>query len=391
MKKICSVTTLAFILSACLSGSALASAFPRPAPRDSDPNFDSRRVLEELRRQYPNVRIPDNPSEVQWITPTGEPVQPEEIDLRFSPDPHQVAQYDDDFFDDLDRDWGQHIQLERDIRDARMGQHWLDIKEDLALREIDNKALQLVQEFASAKHAIPPSPGMNGAVNYNFGDHIPRIVCRPNRVTNIMLQPGEKVTAVHAGDTTRWQINPAMSGTGENETVHVIIKPLVPDISTNLLVMTDRRTYNLDLLSSNSEFIPSIRFSYPDDAMHAWDKFIAENRARRQNELVLSEGANVSPENLFFGYEITRGRSLPWSPVRVFDDGSKTYIEMPARYRSMEAPVLLFYEGRQQKLVNYRVKDHFYIVDRIMTRRAVLIAGQDRVIIERKRETDGGR
>jgi type IV secretion system protein VirB9 len=70
----------------------------------------------------------------------------------------------------------------------------------------------------------------------------------------------------------------------------------------------------------------------------------------------------------------------------VFDDGVKTYIEMPRQYQSMEAPVLLFYEGRQQKLVNYRVRDRFYVVDRIMTRRAVLIAGNTRVVIERKNE-----
>jgi type IV secretion system protein VirB9 len=117
----------------------------------------------------------------------------------------------------------------------------------------------------------------------------------------------------------------------------------------------------------------------------SWDAFIAQNRAKQQDELILAQGANLSPDNLYFGYVIGRS-SAPWKPVRVFDDGTKTYIEMPARYQSLEAPVLLFYEGRQQKMVNYRVKDRFYIVDRIMTSRAVLIAGQNRVIIERKSE-----
>jgi type IV secretion system protein VirB9 len=95
---------------------------------------------------------------------------------------------------------------------------------------------------------------------------------------------------------------------------------------------------------------------------------------------------SLSPGDLYFGYEVTKGKELSWRPVRVFDDGVKTYIEMPAKYKALEAPVLMFYEGSQLKLVNYRVKDRFYVADRIMTKKAVLMAGKSRVVIERKKE-----
>jgi type IV secretion system protein VirB9 len=166
----------------------------------------------------------------------------------------------------------------------------------------------------------------------------------------------------------------------------VIVKPLVPDISTNLVVMTDRRTYNLDLVAHTTDFIPSVRFNYPDEVMAGWSAFIAGTREKQQSDVVLAEGYRLSPENLYFGYTITKGKNLAWSPVRVFDDGTKTYIEMPAKYHALEAPVLMLYEGKQQKLVNYRVKDRFYVVDRVMTTKAVLMIGQSRVIIERKKE-----
>jgi hypothetical protein len=39
------------------------------------------------------------------------------------------------------------------------------------------------------------------------------------------------------------------------------------------------------------------------------------------------------------------------------------------------------------KLVNYRVKDRFYVADRIMTKKAVLMAGNSRVVIERQKES----
>jgi type IV secretion system protein VirB9 len=204
-------------------------------------------------------------------------------------------------------------------------------------------------------------------------------------LTDIALQPGEKVTAVHAGDTARWQISPAASGAGGQETVHIVVKPLMPDIRTNLLVMTDRRTYNLDLLSSANEFIPAVRFSYPDEVMNSWNAFIAERKEGQVRED--QDVYTLSHDDLYFGYEVTKGKKLPWRPVRVFDDGTKTYIEMPAKYKALEAPVLMFYEGSQLKLVNYRVKDRFYIVDRIMTKKAVLVAGQSRVVLERKKES----
>jgi type IV secretion system protein VirB9 len=395
MKKVFALTCVIAVLQSGAAFAAIPEPAPRPAPREQAQEkqekdvFDSDKALKKLREQYPNLKIPAS-SDVQWITPTGEGAEAdiqkalENDAVIYSPDPYQVARYEDE---DEESGEGREEYTAQEIRDAQLAQYWLDVKEDLKLREIDEKALKLVQEFAGAKDAVPPIQGQNGALNYSYGDHIPKIVCRPNRITDVSLQPGEKVTAVHAGDTARWQINPAKSGAGDDETVHVVIKPLVPDISTNLVVMTDRRTYNLDLVSSSREFIPSVRFSYPDDTIRSWNAFIAENRAKRQNELVLSEGANLPPDDLYFGYEIVKGKGAPWKPVRVFDDGLKTYIEMPVKYRSMEAPVLLFYEGRQQKLVNYRVKEKFYIVDRIMTKKAVLIAGKTRVVIERKPES----
>lgn len=339
--------------------------------------------LEELRRKYPNLNIPAS-TDVQWVSPTGQG-EAADIDaalrngsVRYSPDRYQEAQeYEDD----------EHAPTPEELKDAQLAQQWFDVKEDLHLREVDQKALALVKEYAGARNGVPPVQGQNGAVTYTFGDYVPRIVCQPNRITTVALQAGERVTAVHAGDTTRWQISPAKSGSGDGETVHVVIKPLVPDISTNLVIMTDKRAYNLDLISSAKNYIPSARFTYPDDTVSDWQKFIETGQNKRRDEVVLSTGIhNLTPDDLYFGYEILKGKSFSWSPVRVFDDGTKTYIEFPSKYKALEAPVLLFYEGQQQKLVNYRVKDRFYIVDRIMTKKAVLIAGKSRVVIERKKE-----
>jgi type IV secretion system protein VirB9 len=427
-------------------GATAYAAIPQPASRPKQVSqqtqasstipADAERadgLLERLRQEYPNMEIPAS-ADVIWVNSTGkgweaditsaikqgavitrsnEPrsdrLTPENSPnpggnsasiRRYpqAPDPFQAA--GEEAGEAWDRDDEEYFDPEapdpedREVRDARLARHWLDVHEDLSLREIDRKALELAEEFAQAKHAVPPisTQDQNGALIYIYGDHIPKIVCRPNYLTDISLQAGEKVTAVHAGDAVRWQIAPAASGLDGQETIHLVIKPLMPDISTNLLVMTDRRTYNLNLLSANGEnpYIPSARFSYPSDNLRNWSAFIAEKK-KKDGDALLADAYNLSPGDLNFDYEITKGKDLSWRPVRVFDDGTKTYIEMPAKYKSLEAPVLMFYEGSQLKLVNYRVKDRFYIVDRMMTKKAVLMAGKSRAVIERRATKDGAR
>ncbi len=148
---------------------------------------------------------------------------------------------------------------------------WADVVPDLTVRDIDRRALELVKEFGEAKSAVPPMTGSAGTVVVTYSSYTPKIVCRPMYVTDILLQPGESVTGVHPGDPVRWQFVPSQSGTGDGVQVHVLVKPLMADISTNLIVNTDRRTYQLELMSSATNFIPSLSFSYPDDAMKAWD------------------------------------------------------------------------------------------------------------------------
>jgi type IV secretion system protein VirB9 len=344
--------------------------------------------LERLRQQYPDLDIPDN-VEIVWADPVDS-----NADEQAKNDPNAETDDEDDLFAEFSSSVAQneiladaegaYLPSSQELQDARLAQLWMDVQEDLDLREIDRKAISLVREFAEAKHAVPPTPGQNGAVTYNFGDHIPRIVCRMNRVTDISLEAGENVTGVHMGDTVRWQIAPSKSGAGETETVHVIVKPLVPDISTNLVVMTDRRTYNLDLVASTTEFIPSVRFAYPDEVMASWGSFIKERQSKAKDDgISLAGNYRMSPDDLYFGYKILKGSSYEWAPVRIFDDGVKTYIEMPAKYKAMEAPVVMYFEGKQKKIVNYRVKDRFYIVDGIMSGKASLMLGQKQVVIQR--------
>ena len=70
----------------------------------------------------------------------------------------------------------------------------------------------------------------------------------------------------------------------------------------------------------------------------------------------------------------------------MFDDGRKVYIQFPARLDQGEAPPL-FVVGRDGKsqLVNYRMRDNYYVVDRLFAMAELRLGekNQDVVRIER--------
>ncbi|MDR1510042.1 MAG: P-type conjugative transfer protein TrbG [Synergistaceae bacterium] len=277
---------------------------------------------------------------------------------------------------------------EREYEEERRARQWADIVEDLNLREIDEKALALVKEFHEAKGTVPPSTGVSGSVVVAYSSYTPKIVCRPMYVTDVILQPGENVTGLHPGDPVRWTFAPSVSGSGVSLQVHVLIKPLMADISTNLIVNTDRRTYQLDLMSSATDFMPSVLFSYPADSLKEWDVFLADRKKERESNAALASGYTISPEDLHLEYEIRGKDSLRWKPIRVWDDEVKTYIQFKrgSMRQSVEAPVLVVFEHKKEVLVNYRAGVDMYIVDRVFDKAALIVgtgSRQDRVVITR--------
>src|SRR5699024_12819506 len=75
-----------------------------------------------------------------------------------------------------------------------------------------------------------------------------------------------------AGDTRRWKITKAFQGSSSNVTPIIHVKPITDNISTNLIITTDRRTYDITpeppAINDNSKnpqgtFTRRMTFSYP--------------------------------------------------------------------------------------------------------------------------------
>ncbi|MGE0851973.1 MAG: P-type conjugative transfer protein TrbG [Hyphomicrobiaceae bacterium] len=181
-----------------------------------------------------------------------------------------------------------------------------------------------------------------------------------SQVTDIALEAGEKLISVSAGDTVRWVVGDTTSGEGKDAIVHILVKPIGADLETNLVITTDRRTYHLEMRSSQSTYMASVSWTYPASELLALKKQRAEIEAA--TTALTDTGINI--EQLRFRYRIEG--DAPWKPVRVFDDGAKVYIQFPSGLAQSEAPPL-FVIGPDGKpaLVNYRVRGTTYIVDRL--------------------------
>ena len=94
-----------------------------------------------------------------------------------------------------------------------------------------------------------PFLGEDGSVQFEYGATFPSIVCAPLYACDLALQPGEVIRQILLGDASRWKVSPGTSGNGDNVVAHLVIKPSDVGLSTNLVIYTDRRSYNIRLVS----------------------------------------------------------------------------------------------------------------------------------------------
>lgn len=244
----------------------------------------------------------------------------------------------------------------------------------------------------NANEAARIQPVRDGFINamqvYPFtGGALYQVYTAVGQITDIALQPGEQLVGagpVAAGDTVRWIIGDTESGSGENRQVHILVKPTRPHLTTNLVINTDRRTYHMELRSTEETYMASVSWQYPQDQLIA---------LRRQNERAesaqpVTSGVDLAALNFRYAIE---GDRPPWRPKRAFDDGRQVFIEFPRGIGQGEMPPLFIVgpEGDSSELVNYRVRGHYMIVDRLFAAAELRFGAGDEQQRVRIVRTDG--
>jgi type IV secretion system protein VirB9 len=234
----------------------------------------------------------------------------------------------------------------------------------------------------------PVEPSASAWVNarqvYLWSDGaVYRAWVEPGMITDVVLQAGETLIAVAAGDTARWAIGDTASGSGADKRIHILVKPFSAGLATNVVITTDRRTYHLQLTSKVGAGMVALSWNYPLDDM------LAVKRAEAAADAIRPVAAGLGLEQLYFGYAITGDRPA-WRPLRAFDDGRQTFMEFPAQIGVDDAPPL-FVIGADggAELVNYRMRGRFYVVDRIFAAAELRLGTKKQQVVRIERGVAG--
>jgi type IV secretion system protein TrbG len=188
------------------------------------------------------------------------------------------------------------------------------------------------------------------------------------QITTIALEPGESLVGagpIAAGDTTRWIIGDTESGSGATRRVHVLVKPTRPEISTNLVISTDRRIYMIELRAREALYMPAVAWAYP-----------ALPAGQRQSV----PAAPVIPAETSRNYRYgLAGDTPPWRPISVFDDGRRVYVVFPRGIVQGEMPpIFVLGANGEAQIVNSRIHQNILIVDRLFGAAELRLGGGDR-------------
>ena len=260
-----------------------------------------------------------------------------------------------------------------------------DVDEAKPAPESADETVRVSRANAEARMAPTREGYVNAIQVWPFTDGaLYQVYAAPGRVTVVSLQPGEELVTVAAGDTVRWIVGDTSSGAGAELRVNVLVKPTRSGLKTNLVVTTNRRTYLLELTSTEKAWMASVSWDYPKDRM------LALQRQSQAAQATAPVDTGLSLEKIRFRYAVS-GSNPPWKPLRAFDDGEKVYIQFPGGIAQGELPPL-FVIGAQGdgQLVNYRFRSPYYIVDRLFGA-AELRLGGDKGDVVRIERTDGTR
>ena len=199
-----------------------------------------------------------------------------------------------------------------------------------------------------------------------------KIYCRTGYLTDIQLHDGEKVKFVGGGDTSAWAIN----STTVDKTPHIYIKPVVDTSTTNIIITTDKRSYQL-IVNASSWYNPMVKWVYDQEDKQM--NLLKEQKDAKE----LTDNFKVSFDQLNFNYKV-KGTSK-YTPTMVFDDGEKTVI----KFKSVgsKLPALFIREDGKKgvSLANYKVKDNCYIIDRVIDEAELRYSDNESVTITRTR------
>lgn len=183
-----------------------------------------------------------------------------------------------------------------------------------------------------------------------------KIYCCPGYVTDIQLQLGEQIQRITTGDKSRWNIETFFSDVLEGGRWHIYLRPLQLGLETNIIIATDKHNYQI-LAATDTLYNPIVEWNYPGETQE-YDSGIKSQKVLEVE----------SVDKLNFSYIISKSKRYSWTPNFVFDDGFRTYINIPEDVLHKINPALFMVnQDGTLVFVNYLISNGNLVVDTVGT------------------------
>lgn len=208
---------------------------------------------------------------------------------------------------------------------------------------------------------------------YNENEVFP-IVVHYGYQSNIEFALNEKIDTLSIGNAYAWRITPAGR--------RIFIKPLEGSAHTNMTLITNKRTYQFDLESKDikegvdKNMVYVVRFYYPEDNFNDLSSNkvlnsqfnIAPKFDNSPNAIANIKNQNSPPsytKNVMdnpstivkkdnsrnnYNYNYTLSGPETIAPLKVFDDGYRTYMEFPNNNSVVPNVFSVSKSGKQKRL-----------------------------------------
>ena len=216
----------------------------------------------------------------------------------------------------------------------------------------------------------------NSTMTFSYApDQLYKIYCRTGYLTDIELRKGEQISFVGGGDTSSWAVNAAtVAGVP-----HIYVKPVVQSSTTNMIITTNKRSYQL-ILTVSDWYNPMVRWNYGLEDMQT---AILQNA--KDEQTIIADLSVISVDKMNSSYKVSVKGNDSYTPELVFDDGEKTIIRMNKGVKRLPALFIREPGKKDLSLANFKTKNNCYIIDRIIDRAELRFGENDIVKIERKK------
>ena len=218
----------------------------------------------------------------------------------------------------------------------------------------------------------------SNALIYPHGVYQPVLTCTVLRICIIELESGEVILSMGSGDHVRWSLDHGKTGVG-GHTTYVTVVPTDYDLTTNLVISTDRRMYHMTLdspprkhgaqttLNPLAPYTRHVKFYYPSK-----HHVIQSGDVGDEDDPAMKLETTLDRVNYGYSWRIENG--FPWEPLAVFDDGKRVYLRLPEDVEPTSGVLILGEEGEAQP-GTYILRGNTLIIERLFDEARIVVPG----------------